>query len=169
MRGGWKINKTLPSPMPLAEQLRTGFFQMQRRPVKWVAFRRTQHPSTWNFGLYKICRGISKSFLTIQTSHHTQACRIQGAKPAKGNPQLKPLREKPCILRDENVISSFTNLLKVVTFSLQEPCVACSRVVRKYLCSFFKCLHHALPTTVKFSSLSRFCSTACTTNKTHSS
>lgn len=32
---------------------------------------------------------------------------------------------------------SFRNLLKVVTLFLQEPCIAPSRVVRKYLCGFF--------------------------------
>lgn len=132
MRGGYKHNKTLPSQMSLAEQQRTGFLQMQ--PVERVASR-TQHLSTWNFGLLKTCRGTFKSFLTIQASNHTQAYRTQGAKLYL--PKLKSLREEPCILHGENVISSFTNLLKVVTLFLQEPSIACSRVIRKYLYIFF--------------------------------
>lgn len=65
--------------MSLAEQQRTGFLQMQPRPVKCVASR-THRLSTWNFGLLKTHGALFKSFLTIQASNHTQAYRTQGAK-----------------------------------------------------------------------------------------
>lgn len=125
--------------MSLAEQQRTGFLQMQRRPVKCVASR-THRLSTWNFGLLKTHRALFKSFLTIQASNHTQAYRTQGAKLylPKGTSSWN-LREEPCISHGENVISSFTNLLKVMTLFLQEPRTACSRVVRKYLYIFLTC------------------------------
>lgn len=65
--------------MSLAEQQRTGFLQMQRRPVKCVAPEHTAFP----LGILDSWRhagALFKSFLTIQASNHTQAYRTQGAK-----------------------------------------------------------------------------------------